>query len=59
MALPFAGIRLACMSRQWDGNPLGLGLVAEHKPSEFSWNYVVGKQFILLTISIMKINEEC
>ena len=24
------------MSRQWDGNPLGLGLVAEAKPSEFS-----------------------
>ena len=24
------------MYRQWDGNPLGLGLVAEDKPSEFS-----------------------
>ena len=23
---------------QWDGNPLGLGLVAEDKPSEFSCN---------------------
>ena len=26
----------ACLSRQWDGNPLGLELVAEDKPSEFS-----------------------
>ena len=25
----------ACLSRQWDSNPLGLGLVAEDKP-EFS-----------------------
>ena len=23
-------------SSQWDGNPLGLGLVAEDKPSDFS-----------------------
>ena len=28
------------MYRQWDGNPLGLGLVAEDKPSEFSCTYV-------------------
>jgi hypothetical protein len=26
VALPFAGIRLVCLSRQWDGYPLGLGL---------------------------------
>ena len=26
---------LACLSRQWDGNHLGLGLVVEDTPSEF------------------------
>ena len=25
-----------CITWQWDGNPLGLGLVAKDKPSEFS-----------------------
>ena len=35
MALPFAEIRV-CLSRQWDGFPLGLVLVVEDKPTEFS-----------------------
>ena len=26
----------ACLSRQWDDNPFGFGLIAEDKPSEFS-----------------------
>ena len=36
MALPFAGIRPVCLCRQRDSYPLGLGLVVEDKPSEFS-----------------------
>ena len=39
MALPlifFAGTRLICLSRQWDGCPLGLELVVEDRPTDFS-----------------------
>ena len=40
------------MSRQWDGNPLGLGLVAEDKPSEFFIHkysdFVVGVIYVRL-----------
>ena len=35
MVLAFAEIRV-CLSRQWEGCPLGLGLVVEDKPTEFS-----------------------
>ena len=28
------------MDRQWDGYPLGLGLVVEDKPIEFSCSYI-------------------
>ena len=40
-----------CLSRQWDGNPLGLGLVAEDKPSEFSWIHSWIVDFLICSIA--------
>ena len=46
--LNLAEIRF-CLSRQWDGYPLGLGLVAEDKPTEFSlMNAIINFQELAL-----------
>ena len=36
MALPFAGLTQFCLSRQWDGFAIDLGLVVEDRPTELS-----------------------
>ena len=33
---PLRWVDYVCLSRQWEGCPLGLGLVVENEPTEFS-----------------------